>query len=357
MRANHILPLMLAGTTGCLDLTALQSDSKDAAMPPVEDMAIPAADMATAPADMANAAKDMATPDMTSPPATWTQKTKVNNISMFAIHGKTVGVDTTIWTVGEKSKEVHFTTASNTWTAKDMDAAKTNNFRSVWAASEKVAWAVGDGGLIYKGDNAGNWTPQTSGTASNLTGVFGNSATDIVAVGADDKKFFTSSDGTAWTMLTHNQNAASNGVWTFGQNIFAAAPNGVNIRTANRTAFFLDTVQSMIGNNSVFGIDEKTVYSVGQGGYIAKWDGTQWKASKVDAVTGRDFLSVWATSATDIWAVGKLGMAYRGDGTNWTSVGPATLVGHDLRGVWGDAKGVYFITYETAKNDSFVYQY
>ncbi len=95
----------------------------------------------------------------------------------------------------------------------------------------------------------------------------------------------------------------------------------------------------MIGNNSVLGMDQETVYSAGQGGYIATWDGMQWKAAKVDAVTGREFLSVWATPAADIWGLGKTGMASRGDGTSWTSDGPVALATFDLRGVWGGRQG------------------
>lgn len=359
MRANQILPIMLAGTAGCLDLQALQSDAKDAAMPPVEDMASPVVDMAMPAADMANPARDMANPDMTTPVTNWKEQHSIKNLNLYAIHGKTVGADTSIWVVGEKSKEAHFTTASNTWTNKDMDAAKMSTFRSMWAASEKVVWAAGDGGVLYKGDNAGTWTPQTSGVTGNLTGIFGNSGTDLMAVGADANKVITSSDGTAWNMLTHGQNSASNSVYLFGTNTFMANPNGVALRSADRSNWILDSVQSTVNFNSVSGSDEKNVYIAGSGGYIAKWDGMKWTSAKVDA-TGRDFLSIWAISATDIWAVGKLGMVYRGDGAKWTFVGPGTtsaLVAQELRGVWGDAKGVYVVSYDAAAKDSFVYKY
>jgi hypothetical protein len=76
----------------------------------------------------------------------------------------------------------------------------------------------------------------------------------------------------------------------------------------------------------------------------------------VDAV-GRDFLSVWAISATDVWAVGKAGMVYRNDGTKRNFVGPTAIPTYDVRAVWGDAKGVYIAVYDSASKDSFVYKY
>lgn len=358
MRASQVLPFMLAGTAGCLDLQALQSDSKDAAMPPVEDMAMAPADMAIAPADMAVPARDMAVPDMTVVPTNWTQVHTIKNLNLYAVHGKTVGADTSVWAVGEKSKEAHFTTAANKWTNADMDAAKDKTLRGLWALSDKAVWAVGDNGVIFKGDQAGSWTAQSPGLDIPLTGIFANSGTDLLVSTADTAKFLSSSNGSTWAPLAHNQVSASTGIWVTGNITFASAPNGVAIRGSDRATWTLEATQATTTFNSVSGIDDKNVYTVGAGGYIAKWDSTntKWVSTKVDA-TGREFLSVWAISATDVWAVGRTGMAYRNDGTKWTSVGPATLSTHDLRGVWGDAKGVYVVTYDSASKDSFIYKY
>ncbi|HNN91855.1 MAG TPA: hypothetical protein PKI03_06290, partial [Pseudomonadota bacterium] len=273
MRANQVLPFMLAGTAGCLDLQALQSDAKDAALPPVEDMALSTNDMAMKPADMAVPAKDMTViQDMTAPPVTWTQQHKITNINLYALHGKTVGAETTIWAVGDNSKSAYYTTTANKWTSKDMDGAKDKTFRGLWAASEKVVWAVADGGFIYKGDNAGGWAALTSNVTTNLSGIFGNSGTDILVSGADTAKFLASTDGTAWTALTHNQTSASTGMWVTGTLTFASAPAGVAIRGSDRSTWSLETTQAATTFNSVSGFDDKNVYTVGNGGYIAKWD-------------------------------------------------------------------------------------
>lgn len=356
MRANQILPIMLAGAAGCLDLQALQSDAKDAAMPVVEDMASPVDDLATPAKDMANPAKDMTNPDMTNPPTNWFLQYTLAGNNLYALHGKTVATETTIWAVGEKSKEAHYTSTSGKFTAGDVGAGN-KTFRALWASSEKDVWAVGDGGLIYKGDNANKWTAQTSNTGANLSGVYGNSATDIL-VASDNKNDFTAYNGTAWAALTHGQNAASNGMWITGNFTFAPSPNGVAIRGKDRATWSLETTVASTNFNSVTGIDEKTVYLAGAGGNIAKWDNanTKWVNTKVDGL-GREFLSIWAVSASEIWAVGKTGMAYRGDGTTWTSVGPVTLAAHELRAVWGDAKGVYVLTYEPVGKDSYIYKY
>lgn len=355
MRANHVLPIMLAGAAGCLDLQALQSDAKDAALPPVEDMGA-TDDLAAAPADLATPTRDMVVLDMTTPPTNWIQQYKLNGNELFALHGKTVGAETTMWTVGEKSKEAHYTTTSGKWTAGDVGAGN-KIFRGLWAASEKEAWAVGEAGLIYKGDNAGKWTAQTSNTTANLSGIYGNNSNDIL-VSSDLKNDLTAWNGTAWGALNHAQNASSNSIWITGNFTFAPSSNGVALRGKDRMMWVLENTVTGTTFNTVTGIDEKTVYIAGVGGNIAKWDNanTKWVNSKVDA-TGREFLSIWAVSASEIWAVGKTGMAYRGDGTAWTSVGPATLATHDLKAVWGDAKGVYVLTYEPVGKDSYVFKY
>ena len=146
-----------------------------------------------------------------------------------------------------------------------------STFRGLWAVNEKVVWAVGDSGVIYKGDNAGSWTPQTSGVNSNLTGIFGNSGTDILVSGADTAKFLSTTDGIAWMGLAHNQTAASNGIWITGNITFAPAPNGVAIRGADRATWSLENTQAATAFNSVSGADDKNVYTVGAGGYVAKW--------------------------------------------------------------------------------------
>ena len=53
---------------------------------------------------------------------------------------------------------------------------------SVWGDSHSDVFAVGDSGTILHYDGS-VWSRQSSGTTANLRGVWGNSATDVIAVG------------------------------------------------------------------------------------------------------------------------------------------------------------------------------
>ena len=114
MRANHVLPLMLAAplavliyklfslmpkTPLCLQLKIWRFPQMTWRFPPRIWPFPPG--------------HDRHSDDMTVVPTSWTQVHTIKNLNLYALHGKTVGAETSIWAVGEKSKEAHFTTTSN----------------------------------------------------------------------------------------------------------------------------------------------------------------------------------------------------------------------------------------------------
>jgi len=54
---------------------------------------------------------------------------------------------------------------------------------SLWAGSPTAVFAAGLSGRIMRYDG-GAWTSQISGTTVNLWGIWGNSASDVLAVGS-----------------------------------------------------------------------------------------------------------------------------------------------------------------------------
>ena len=73
------------------------------------------------------------------------------------------------------------------------------------------------------------------------------------------------------------------------------------------------------------------MWSVGENGLIAHWDGTVWTA--VPSGTTQMLWNVWGSAANDVWAVGNAGTVLHWDGTVWAPVTVSTT--KDLHGIWG----------------------
>ncbi|MCP4716429.1 MAG: WD40 repeat domain-containing protein, partial [Deltaproteobacteria bacterium] len=65
---------------------------------------------------------------------------------------------------------------------KPMASGSTSDLFSVWGSSATDLFAVGADGTILHGDGS-VWVPMESGTTADLRGIYGSSKTDIVIVG------------------------------------------------------------------------------------------------------------------------------------------------------------------------------
>jgi hypothetical protein len=85
-------------------------------------------------------------------------------------------------------------------------------------------------------------------------------------------------------------------------------------------------------------------WAVGDGGAIARWNGTEWKLEP--SVTDRNLRAVWGSSPTDVWAAGD-GVVVHYDGTTWSASYTVTtnrLGGTLSGGLWGSSsKDVWVI--------------
>lgn len=73
--------------------------------------------------------------------------------------------------------------------------------------------------------------------------------------------------------------------------------------------------------NSFAGVSPNDVWAVG--GFIAKWDGTQWE--KVDKPTPKKLWAIDAISTSDAWAVGGGGVILHWNGEKWRRVEKPTF--------------------------------
>lgn len=92
--------------------------------------------------------------------------------------------------------------------------------------------------------------------------------------------------------------------------------------------------------NGVWGNNADTVWAVGAGGTVLKWNGKAWAAQP--SGTTQDLYSVGGSAADAVWAVGASGTILRWDGIAWSSLPSGTLA--SLYGVWSsDANNAWAV--------------
>jgi hypothetical protein len=113
----------------------------------------------------------------------------------------------------------------NTWnTSFESRIEGPNDFSAngVWAIAPNDAFLVGSSGRILHFDGT-TWSPMTSPTSQHLVDVWGNSSSNVYAVGGGILHY----DGTTWTVI---KNTASTQVWGVGTDVFVITSSGEVMR-------------------------------------------------------------------------------------------------------------------------------
>ena len=180
-----------------------------------------------------------------------------------------------------------------------MYARKSEFLKEVWGASPSAVFVAGRSryvtsstgtGLILRFDGK-KWSPMATGLPAwtELLGLWGTSATDIYAVGAN---VILRSGGGGWSAV------AKPGAWL----------------------------------QAVWGASRSAIFAVGFQSKTARFDGKSWSLGGVGASV--ELTGVWGTSATNVFAAGG-GAIRRFDGAKWTTVYAPVCA--DLHSVWGDS--------------------
>lgn len=325
---------LLVVLCGCLDVDRLSSGAPDQGGSPA-DLGIEPGDGAV-PTD-GPAPADLATPDLASPGWVSVYATPGGE-GLNAIFGTGASA---IWAVGEKGAVVS-NTGTTGWSAASV-SGMTQPFRGVWAAAATDVWAVGDGGNSYHTTDGAAWSKVATGTTVNVNALSATSATDLWAA-TDNQKIMgvnyeaLRGSGTAW-MQSASQTVRN------AQGIFAGRPGGSPLvwlvgdgKTAAAfsltTSTWINYVTTAAGNyglRAVWASDASSVWAVGTGGTIVRFDGTLWSSSQ--SGTTAQLNGIWGTSGSDLWAVGSKGALLHFDGAAWRVV--AAPISEDLNAVWG----------------------
>ncbi len=225
-----------------------------------------------------------------------------------------------------------------------------HDLTGVWGNSTSDVYAVGYGGTIFH-YNGTSWSSQTSGTTNNLYGVWGTSVTVdsvttvyVFAVGASGTILYSSDDGSTWTSQTSGTTNNLYSVWVTSADstvyVFVVGASGTILYSSDKGS----TWTSMTSNTtntlySVEGSGTSDVFAVGASGTILHYNGTSW--SSQSSGTTKNLYGVWDYNSSNVFAVGASGTILYSTGSgSWTAQTSGTS--NKLYSVWGTASDNVF---------------
>ncbi len=175
-----------------------------------------------------------------------------------------------------------------------MSPPTTTDLNAVWVFDRADAYAAGNGGVLLHYDGT-EWSAVTTSppipTDLDLVSIWGDSG---------DNLYLVSSDGGDRNVL----------------------------HITNRTALAFEMMPSY-GLKAVWGTAPDSVYAVGLGGTIRRFDGTAWQEV---ATGGPPLAKIHGASDTRAFAIGPSGTYARLDGSQWTTA--MINAGAVLTNVW-----------------------
>ena len=247
--------------------------------------------------------------------------------------------------------------AHGAWDIENSPTTVTLN--DVWGASANEVFAVGAEETILH-FNGTDWSlKQTQIDGANFHDVWGSTATNVLAVG--DSGMILRYDGSEWKQEVSGTFVNLYGVWaTPGGLAFAVGevstsiPYDAVILYYNGASWVTMASGSPVPLKAVWGTSASNVFAVGDNGTILRYDGSAW-APMNSATTSTDFRCVWGSAAGDVFAAGNTSAVYRYDGNagnTWTETFSLVEYPHDL---WGSSdNNVYAVGGSDAKT---IYRY
>lgn len=241
-----------------------------------------------------------------------------------------------IFVAGARGFISHFD--GKNWTQEKSNT--TSVFRQLRGVSPGLTLATSDEGvhqrvdrqwrLVYAPPDKDNWM------STSFTGICGNSATDVFAVGLGWRVVHF--DGKTWTPMSRNADP-HNGYLV---DLWGASP----------------TLAFAVGRQAILIKKEPNRSVYGGFGVILRWDGVAWREEQkglsvpVRAVMGR--------SASEVYAVGgysgmRPALVLKYDGKAWTTI--KTIPRVDLGGLWVGDRDLHTVGYDYSSKRGVVYHF
>ncbi|MCP4347765.1 MAG: hypothetical protein GY795_19870 [Desulfobacterales bacterium] len=212
-----------------------------------------------------------------------------------------------------------------------METNTNNNLRDIWGNSGTDIFAVGEKGTILHYDGS-TWTTMASNSYNYLRSVWGCSGNNVFAVGENGTILHY--NGTDWTKMVSTTSDNLEGVWgSSGNDVFAVSKEG-SIFHYNGNTWTQMPQATLCPLYDIWGTSSDNVFAVGgtwNSFVILHYDGSAWTQMPVSASDVP--YSLWGTSENNVFAVGNSGAILHYGGREWQKM--ETVSSDYLRSVWG----------------------
>ncbi len=198
------------------------------------------------------------------------------------------------------------------------------------------------------------------GLGGAILSVWGDSASNVWAVGADDGDgpLVLHYDGTAWERVDTGLTGDLWWVWGEGDTLFFSGQGGRVVRYTASTGLVEDfaVADSEYIFFGVWGSSADDVFAVAgdpgavKDGVIYHFDGTEWTLSSDDTSLAvgtsqvvRSAFKVWGSAADDVWAIGTGSLFMHWDGTAWDTLAEPVDPAYPFTTVHGLGDEVYAV--------------
>ncbi|MCP4107814.1 MAG: hypothetical protein GY749_20105 [Desulfobacteraceae bacterium] len=212
-----------------------------------------------------------------------------------------------------------------------METNTNNNLRDIWGNSGTDIFAVGEKGTILHYDGS-TWTAMASNSYNYLRSVWGRSGNNVFAVGENGTILHY--NGTDWTRMTSTTSDDLEGVWgSSGNDVFAVSKQG-SIFHYNGNTWTQMPQSTLCPLYDIWGTPSDNVFAAGgtwNSFVILRYNGSAWAQMPVS--TSDVPYSLWGTSENNVFAVGNSGAILHYGGREWQKM--ETVSSDYLRSVWG----------------------
>ncbi len=206
-----------------------------------------------------------------------------------------------------------------------------------------------------------DWSLMDSGTTYNLVKVWGNSSTDVFAIGEDTADYTHDNiiihyDGNEWSEVYHTSIYTLNGIWgSSSSDVYVAGyteedetwGSGIILHydgsAWSKIMDEYDTFGTKWGFDTIWCSSPTDIFTLGDNGWdfqIIHYDGSAWSVvwtSEDMGETQQSFLDIWGSSPSDVFVSGKSVVHY--DGSTWSKMESDTIKTIDGDNIWGLPSG------------------
>jgi hypothetical protein len=252
--------------------------------------------------------------------------------SLSDVHG--VGPNE-VYAVGPRTPLLKYD--GNQWTSIELPE-QLSGFSSVWAAaSDDVYLLYSLGGIAHY--NGTGFELLNSSTGQQLIAAWGESPDDIFAVGANKK--VVRFDGAEWMSVSGGLPDRAMFLWGIdSKNIYIADIYTV-FRYDGATIEELPRADVETPVSAMWGTSADDLTSVGRGGAIFEFDGSQW--SRAVSSTTVDLHAVTGSGGGPIFAVGDGRTVVRNEGSGWVLIKEDPVSGVAYRDAWSSGGMLYAV--------------